>query len=105
MKDIFATFGYACEKISGNSALKMAGYDSLKRMVSECKIAFENKYGDINNLSGIKYHLDEIQELYSLIDNNLEYVDFSIRDIVEKHLFQNLITHVKELKVIFEDAE
>ena len=55
MKDIFAGFTYACEKISENGFMKSAGYSSLKRMVTECKVAFENKYGSIDGLDGVKY--------------------------------------------------
>lgn len=105
MKDIFATFEYACEKISESGCLKTAGYSALKRMVAECRVAFENKYGSVENLIGIRYHLDEINELYALIDSGLENVDMGIRCLVEKHLFQNLISHVKELKRIYEKDE
>lgn len=105
MKDIFATFNYACEKISENGFMKPAGYSSLKRMVTECKVAFENTYGSIDNLDGVKYLLDEIEELYGLIDSGLQGVDIGIRNLVEKHLFQNLISHIKELKDIYEEDE
>ena len=103
MKDIFATFNYACEKISENGYMKDAGYNSLKRMVTECKVAFESKYGSIDELDGVKYILDEVEELYGLIDSGLQGIDIGIRDLVEKHLFQNLISHVKELEEVYRE--
>jgi len=103
MKDIFAGFLYAREKISENGVMKAAGYSSLKRMVTECKVAFENKYGSIANVNWVRYLLDEIEELYGLIDSGLQGVDIGIRDLVEKHLFQNLIAHVKELEEIYKE--
>ena len=101
MKDIFATFTYACEKISENGPLKASAYNSVKRMVTECTIAFENKYGSIDNMPAVQYYLNEIEELYALIDNGLVCVDLGIRDLIEKHLFQNLMYHVKELKSLY----
>lgn len=103
MKDIFATINYAYEKISENGYMKAAGYGSLKRMVNECKVAFENKYGSIDGLDGVKHILDEIEELYGLIDSGLQGVDIEIRNLVEKHLFQNLISHVKELEEVYRE--
>lgn len=103
MKDIFATFNYACEKISENGFMKSAGYSSLKRMVTECKTAFETKYGSVDNLGGIQYILDEIEELYGLIDSGLQGVDIGIRDLVEKHLFRDLMSYVKELEEVYKE--
>ena len=103
MKDIFATFTYACEKISENGVLKAAGYSEIKRMVSECVVFFEARYGSVNNVDFIKYHLDEIQELYSLFDSGLEINEANTRNLVEKHLFQNLICHVTQIKDMYEE--
>lgn len=103
MKDIFNGFYYACEKISENGVLKTAGYDSLKQMVTECVAFFEGKYGSIDSLGGIKYRLEEIEELYALLDSNLDGVDYRIKGQVEKHLFQNLFTHIKELKKMYDE--
>lgn len=103
MKDIFATFNYACEKISENGVMKTAAYTSLKRMVTECKVAFENKYGSVGSLDGVKYLLDEIEELYALIDSGLLCVDIGIRDLVEKHLFHDLMSYVKKLEEIYKE--
>ena len=74
MKDIFATFNYACEKISENGYMKDAGYNSLKRMVTECKVDFESKYGSIDELDGVKYILDEVEEVMTEhpISHNLQ---------------------------------
>lgn len=101
MKDIFITLTYACEKISENGPLKASAYNSVKRMVTECTIAFECKHGSLENLPAVQYHLNEIEELYALIDNGLVCVDLGIRDLIEKHLFQNLMCHVKELKALY----
>lgn len=103
MKDIFNGFNYACEKISEDSVLKTAGYDSLKRMVTECVAFFEKKYGSIDSLGGFKYHLEEVEELYALLDSNLDGVDYCIKGQVEKHLFQNLFMHIKELKKMYDE--
>lgn len=103
MKDIFAGFTYACEKISENGVMKTAGYSSLKRMVAECKVAFENKYDSIGSLDGVKYLLDEIEELYALLDSGLQGVDIGIRGLVEKHLFHDLMFYVKELEEIYKE--
>ena len=70
-------------------------------MVTECTIAFESKHGSIENVPVAQYHLNEIEELYALIDNGLVCVDLGIRDLIEKHLFQNLMHHVKELEKIY----
>lgn len=103
MKDIFASFNYACEKISENGYLKDAGYSSLKRMVTECKVAFESKYGSIDELGGVKYILDEVEELYGLIDSGLQGVDIGIHGLVEKHLYHDLMTYVKKLEKIYKE--
>lgn len=103
MKDIFAGFTYACEKISENGFMKSAGYSSLKRMVTECKVAFENKYGSIDGLDGVKYILDEVEELYGLIDSELQGVDIGVHGLVEKHLYHDLMTYVKKLEKIYKE--
>ena len=103
MKDIFATFNYACEKISENGFMKSAGYSSLKRMVTECKVAFETKHGSVDSLGGVQYILDEIEELYGLIDSDLQGVDIGVRDLVEKHLFHDLMSYVKELEEVYKE--
>ena len=103
MKDIFATFNYACEKISENSFMKSAGYSSLKHMVTECKVAFETKYGSVDSLGGVQYILDEIEELYGLIDSGLQEVDIGIRDLVEKHLLHDLMSYVKKLEEVYKE--
>lgn len=103
MKGIFNGFDYACEKISEDGVLKTAGYNSLKRMVTECKVAFENKYASVGSLDGVKYLLDEIEELYALIDSGLLCVDIGIRDLVEKHLFHDLMSYVKKLEEIYKE--
>ena len=101
MKDIFASLLYACEKISTDAAMKPAGYSSIKRMVTECKVAFESKYGSIDSFSSVGYVLDEIEELFGLIDSGLQYVDIGIRGLVEKHLFHDLMSYVKELEELY----
>ena len=83
MKDIFAALTHACEKISENGPLKAGNYNTLKRMVTECTIAFESKHGSIENVPAVQYHLNEIEELYALIDNGLVCVDLGIRDLIE----------------------
>ena len=103
MKDIFATFNYACEKISEDGVLKTAGYDSLKRMVTECVACFKEKYGFLDSLGGFKHHLEEVEELYALLDCNLDGVDYRIKGQVEKHLFQNLFMHIEELKKMYDE--
>ena len=101
MKDIFAALTHTCEKISENGPLKTGSYNDLKRMVTECTIAFESKHGSVENVPAVQYRLNEIEELYVLIDNGLVCVDLGIRDLIEKHLFQNLMHHVKELEKIY----
>lgn len=103
MKGIFNGFDYACAKISEGGVLKTAGYDSLKRMVTECVAFFEGKYGSIDSLGGVKYHLEEVKELYALLDSNLDGVNHQIKGQVEKHLFQNLFTHIRELKKMYDE--
>lgn len=101
MKNIFAGFNRMCGDIENNTSLKYISYGSIKQIVAACIAEFEGKYGSLANVNAVNYRIDEIEELYGLIDSGLQGVDIGIRGLVEKHLFQNLIAHVKELEEIY----
>lgn len=104
MKDIFATLNYAKEKISENSYFKEAGYESIQRMVLDCKTYLTDRFDSIENVDVAKYHLDQIDELFEILNGEIDQIPYGLRERVEKHLFTSLFAHVDELKSVYDEV-
>lgn len=59
---------YAKEKALENGVLASAGLSSAMGMVEQCKQALNERFGDWKNIACFKYEIEDIEEIYQLMD-------------------------------------
>ena len=87
MKEIFNMLHYAKEKTLIPNALGSWGYDSVKA-VDSCK-----------------YLLDEIHEIYGIIDNDIPTIAPELQDRFQKYMLQTLFSKLEELERYCEETD
>ena len=68
MSEIFNTLHYAEEKALLDDTMRSWGYNTTREMVAKCEEELKQRYGSVDAVDAYKCLLDEIHELYSLID-------------------------------------
>ncbi len=98
MVKIFQGLDYAREKIICRDLLMGdCLYDSTKGMVKKCREELVKRYGSENAIEEYKYTLNEIDELYDLIDNEIPQSNVSKKDDVVYRLKENLLSKLEYL--------
>lgn len=105
MKEIFSGLHYAKEKTLIPNHLGPWGYDSTKDMVRKCEDELVLRYGSVDSIDSYKYLLDEIHEIYSLIDNGLPQISHDLRDQFKKYMLQILFSKLEELADFCEETD
>lgn len=98
MVEIFNLLHYCKEKALLDSVMGAWGYDSTKDMVRRCEEELILRYGTIDAFDSYKYLLEEIHEIYSLIDDGLLQIPHTLRRQFEKYLLQLLFVKLEELR-------
>lgn len=98
MKEIFRMLHYAKEKTLAPGSLGPWGYDSTKDMVKKCEAELVLRYGSVDAADSYKYLLEEIHEIYSLIDDGLAHVPGDFQAQFEKYMLQILFSKLEELE-------
>lgn len=105
MKEIFNELYYAKEKTLNPDYLGSWGYDSTKSMVKKCEEELVLRYGSVDAVDSYKYLLEEIRDIYSLIDDGLPQVPDVIRGRFEKYMLQILFSKLEELQELCEETD
>lgn len=105
MKEIFNELNYAKEKALHSDHLGSCGYDSTKSMVKKCEEELVLRYGSVEAVDSYKYLLEEIRDIYSLIDDGLPQVPDIIRRRFEKYMLQILFSKLEELRDSCEETD
>ena len=98
MKNIFNKLAYARENVLTNDFLKPAGYKNAKNMVKQCEAELVKRYGSAEAVDSFAYLLKKIHTVFSLIDNELDAVAGSTRDMIEQCLQEYLFDRLDELQ-------
>lgn len=107
MKEIFKGLDYIRAKMYDNDIPGLADcvYAETKEMVGKCEEELKIRYGSVNAVHAYKYLLEQIHELYDLIDNDLPQIQVEVRKKLEKYLFQNLFSKLEELESYCEETD
>lgn len=98
MVKIFQGLDYAREKIiCRDLVMGDCLYDSTKGMVKKCREELVKRYGSENAIDAYKSTLNEIDELYDLIDNEIPQSNVSKKDDVIYRLKENLLSKLEYL--------
>lgn len=69
MAEIFNSLHYAEEKALLDDTMRFWGYNTTKDMVAKCEEELVKRYGAVETVDAYHFLLDEIHEIYHLIDN------------------------------------
>ena len=106
MKEIFVQLGYVREKVlTADSCFSDWGFSTAKDMVKRCEDELRLRYDTIESLDSYSYLLDEIHEIFDLIDNSLLRVPVEYRAGIRKYLLQLLFVKLEELESYCEETD
>ena len=98
MKDIFNMLQYYKGKVLSDAVRSLEGYSATKNMVKKCEDELVLRYGSPEALDSYKYLLEEIHEIYDLIDEGILKSSNDIRTRLKKYLLQILFVKLEELQ-------
>ena len=105
MTEIFSELHYAKEKCLNQNPLVFQQYGSTKDMVKKCEEELILRYGSVEAVDSYKYLLDEIHEIYSLIDDGLSQIPYNLQSQFEKYMMQLLFSKLEELESYCEETD
>ena len=98
MKEIFHMLHYAKEKTLIPNALGSWGYDATKSMVEKFENELVLRYGSVEAVDSYKYLLDEIHEIYGIVDKDIPAIAPELQDRFQKYMLQTLFSKLEELE-------
>lgn len=105
MKEIFNNLRYAREKVLTSDALGPQEYDATKNMVKKCKDELILRYGSVEAVDSYKYLLDEIHEIYGIVDKDIPTIAPELQDRFQKYMLQTLFSKLEELERYCEETD
>ena len=105
MKEIFNMLHYAKEKTLIPNALGSWGYDATKSMVEKCEKELFLRYGSVEAVDSYKYLLDEIHEIYGIVDKDIPAIAPELQDRFQKYMLQTLFSKLEELERYCEETD
>lgn len=105
MKDIFHLLGYVAEKVLTGDHFKDISYNNTKEMVAKCEEELKARYGTLDTMDSFKYLLEEIHELYDLIDDGISQTPLHLQRQFEKYLMQHLFDKLRTLEEYCEEID
>lgn len=104
MADIFNNLQYAEEKALLDTTMREWGYNAAKGMVAKCEEELIRRYGSVAAADSYKFLLDDIHELYVLIDSVYNICSKS-RDKIWHYLVELLFVKLHELESYCEETD
>lgn len=105
MKEIFNNLRYAREKVLLNTLMRDGQYLATKEMVKKCESELISRYGSVEAADAYKFLLEEIHELYALIDDGISQMPYDLQSATEKYLLQMLFYKLSELEQYCEETD
>ena len=108
MIEIFNMLQYAREKTlipNELDALGSWGYDATKDMVQKCEEELIKRYGTVEAVDSYKYLLDDIYEVYQIIDDDIPRIEVDSQERIKKYMLQILFSKLDELKNLCEETD
>lgn len=105
MKEIFNMLHYAKEKTLIPNVLGLWGYDATKNMVKKCEDELASRYGSVEAVDSYKYLLDEIHEIYGIVDKDIPTIAPDLQDRFQKYMLQTLFSKLEELERYCEETD
>ena len=108
MIEIFNMLQYAREKTlipNELDALGSWGYDTTKDMVQKCEKELIKRYGTVEAVDSYKYLLDDIYEVYQIIDDDIPRIEVDSQERIKKYMLQILFSKLDELKNLCEETD
>ena len=105
MKEIFNMLHYAKEKTLIPNVLGSWGYDATKNMVKKCEDELASRYGSVEAVDSYKYLLDEIHEIYGIVDKDIPTIAPDLQDRFQKYMLQTLFSKLEELERYCEETD
>lgn len=97
MTKIFNMLHYYKEKALLDTTMSAWGYNATKDLVKQCEDELVMRYGAIEAVDSYKYLLEEIHELYTLIDEGLPQIPDELQESFRKYMLQTLFFKLEEL--------
>ncbi len=104
MVDIFITLHYAEEKALLDDVMQSWGYNATKEMVTKCEEELIKRYGSVEAIDSYKYLLDEIHELYVLIDE-IYNISTESQDRLWHYLVELLFVKLHEIESYCQETD
>jgi len=105
MKEIFRMLHYYREKALLNADLGPLGYDSTKDLVKRCEEELISRYGSVDVVDSYKILLEEIHEIYALIDDGLPQIPEHLQSGFKKYMLEVLFSKLEELESYCEETD
>jgi len=105
MKEIFHMLHYAKEKTLTSDYMGDWGYNATKDMVEKCEEELRLRYGNVEAVDSYKYLLEDIHEIYDLIDNGISQVPYKLQAGINKYLLKHLFVMLEELESYCEETD
>lgn len=111
-KEMINIFDYLQLQYAKNNALEngvfaSAGLLSSKKMVEQCKQALTERFGDWKNIDCFRYEIEDIEEIYQLLDLQKGDTNTRINHFLTEMLFvkmDNLAEYAKEIDEKFQST-
>lgn len=97
MTEIFNMLRYAKEKALTDVTMRDWGYNATKKMVTQCENELKQRYGSIETIDSYKYLLDDIHELFALIDDVYK-ISSESQERLKYFLMELLFVKLEELE-------
>lgn len=104
MTDIFNRLDYAREKTLLDDTMRIWGYNVTKEMVAKCEEEIIKRYGSVKMVDSYKALLDDIHELYALIDD-IYTISTDSQERLWHYLVELLFVKLDELKRYCEETD
>lgn len=99
MSRIFDGLNYAAEKVLlHDEILKDAGYQHSKNMVRDCEEELVKRFGSIDVIDSFSHILEQIKNVYDVIDNDLHNLAIEVKQKIDDCLYQFLFDRLEELR-------
>ena len=105
MKEIFSLLDHARKKVLLKDFMGQHEYENTKNMVKQFENEIILRYGSLEAVDSYKYILDEIHEIYELIDDGISQVPYELQAQFEKYLLQMLFKKLETLRSFCEETD
>lgn len=102
MVKIFELLNYSAEKALEDKPMGAWGIASAKGMVIKCKEALAVRYGAWDNVDSFHYVIEDIEKIFFLIENPIEYQNHLQ---VKHHLTELAFIKLKELRDLCQEVD